>query len=169
MTRTILNKYFLINSLLVFLIFFIDRISKIYVINLDKKFLGTEIFTSKYLNISLIWNEGIAFGLLSFDQDNLYNILTLFIILIIFFIFVMIIKSSGIKKYALLMILGGAFGNIFDRIIFGAVPDFIDFHIGDFHWFIFNVADIFITLGVIFMILLEFIDNGNNNVNKQKN
>ena len=77
MTRTILNKYFLINSLLVFSIFFIDRISKIYVINLDKKFLGSEIFSSKYLNISLIWNEGIAFGLLSFDQDNLYNILTL--------------------------------------------------------------------------------------------
>ena len=81
----------------------------------------------------------------------------------------MIIKSSGIKKYALLMILGGALGNIFDRIIYKAVPDFIDFHIGDFHWFIFNVADIFITLGVIFMIILEFIDNGNNNVKKQKN
>ena len=169
MTQAILSKNFLINSLLVFSIFLFDRISKIYVINLDKKFLESEIFSSKYLNISLIWNEGIAFGLLSFDQDNLYNILTLFIILIIFFIFVMIIKSSGIKKYALLMILGGAFGNIFDRIIYGAVPDFIDFHIGDFHWFIFNVADIFITLGVIFMILLEFIDNSNNNVNKQKN
>ena len=169
MTHTILSKNFFINSSLILITFLLDRISKIYVINLDKKFLGSEIFSSKYLNISLIWNEGIAFGLLSFDQDNLYNILTLLIILIIFFIFVMIIKSSGIKKYALLMILGGAFGNIFDRIIYRAVPDFIDFHIGDFHWFIFNVADIFITLGVILMILLEFIDNGNNNVNKQKN
>ena len=169
MTYTILSKNSFINFSLILITFLLDRISKIYVINLDKKFLGSEIFSSKYLNISLIWNEGIAFGLLSFDQDNLYNILTLFIILIIFFIFVMIIKSSGIKKYALLMILGGAFGNIFDRIIYRAVPDFIDFHIGDFHWFIFNVADIFITLGVIFMILLEFIDNSNNNVNKQKN
>ena len=169
MTHTILSKNFFINSSLILITFLLDRISKIYVINLDKKFLGSEIFSSKYLNISLIWNEGIAFGLLSFDQDNLYNILTLLIILIIFFIFVMIIKSSGIKKYALLMILGGALGNIFDRIIYKAVPDFIDFHIGDFHWFIFNVADIFITLGVVFMILLEFIDNGNNNVNKQKN
>ena len=169
MTYTILSKNFFINSSLILITFLLDRISKIYVINLDKKFLGSEIFSSKYLNISLIWNEGIAFGLLSFDQENLYNILTLLIILIIFFIFVMIKKSSGIKKYALLMILGGAFGNIFDRIIYKAVPDFIDFHIGDFHWFIFNVADIFITLGVIFMILLEFIDNGNNNVNKQKN
>ena len=169
MTHTILSKNFFINSSLILITFLLDRISKIYVINLDKKFLGSEIFSSKYLNISLIWNEGIAFGLLSFDQDNLYNILTFLIILIIFFIFIMILKSSGFKKYALLMILGGAFGNIFDRITYKAVPDFIDFHVGDFHWFIFNVADIFITLGVVFMILLEFIDNGNNNVNKQKN
>ena len=160
------NKNLLINPLLIFLIFLIDRISKIYVINLDKKFLGSEIFSSKYLNISLIWNEGIAFGLLSFDQDNLYNLLTFLIILIIFFIIVMILKSSGFKKYALLLILGGALGNIFDRLMYKAVPDFIDFHIGDFHWFIFNVADIFVTLGVIFMILLEFIDN--DKVNDQK-
>ena len=160
------NKNLLINPLLIFLIFLIDRISKIYVINLDKKFLGSEIFSSKYLNISLIWNEGIAFGLLSFDKDNLYNLLTFLIILIIFFIIVMILKSSGFKKYALLLILGGALGNIFDRLMYKAVPDFIDFHVGDFHWFIFNVADIFVTLGVIFMILLEFIDN--DKVNDQK-
>ena len=160
------NKNLLINPLLIFLIFLIDRISKIYVINLDKKFFGSEIFASKYLNISLIWNEGIAFGLLSFDQDNLYNLLTFLIILIIFFIIVMILKSSGFKKYALLLILGGALGNIFDRLMYKAVPDFIDFHVGDFHWFIFNVADIFVTLGVIFMILLEFIDN--DKVNDQK-
>jgi len=88
------------------------------------------------------------------------------IILIIFFITVMILKSSGFKKYALLLILGGALGNIFDRLMYKAVPDFIDFHVGDFHWFIFNVADIFVTLGVIFMILLEFIDN--DKVNDQK-
>ena len=169
MTQKTLSKNLFINSSLILIIFLLDRISKIYVINLDTKFLGSEIFSSKYLNISLIWNEGIAFGLLSFDQNGLYNILTSLIILIVFFIFIMILKSSGFKKYALLMILGGAFGNIFDRIIYRAVPDFIDFHIGDFHWFIFNVADIFITLGVVFMILLEFIDNGNNNVNKQKN
>ena len=168
MTQKTLSKDLFINSSLILIIFLLDRISKIYVINLDTKFLGSEIFSSKYLNISLIWNEGIAFGLLSFDQNGLYNILTFLIILIVFFIFIMILKSSGFKKYALLMILGGAFGNIFDRIIYKAVPDFIDFHIGDFHWFIFNVADIFITLGVIFMILLEFIDNGNNNVNKQE-
>ena len=161
-----LGKNFTINLFLILLIFLLDRISKIYVINLDKKFLGSEIFSSKYLNISLIWNEGIAFGLLSFDKDNLYNLLTFLIILIIFFIIVMILKSSGFKKYALLLILGGALGNIFDRLMYKAVPDFIDFHVGDFHWFIFNVADIFVTLGVIFMILLEFIDN--DKVNDQK-
>ena len=161
-----LGKNFTINLFLILLIFLLDRISKFYVINLDKKFFGSEIFSSKYLNISLIWNEGIAFGLLSFDQDNLYNLLKFLIILIIFFIIVMILKSSGFKKYALLLILGGALGNIFDRLMYKAVPDFIDFHVGDFHWFIFNVADIFVTLGVIFMILLEFIDN--DKVNDQK-
>ncbi len=154
-----LNKSFLINISFIFLIFLIDRISKIYVINIDKKLLGSEIFSSKYLNISLIWNEGIAFGLLSFDQENLYNLLTLLIILIILIIFRMILKSSGLKKIALMMILGGALGNVIDRILYKAVPDFIDFHVGNFHWFIFNVSDIFITLGVIWMVILELIDN----------
>ena len=167
MTQTIFSKNFFINSFLLLIIFLLDRVSKIYVINLDKKFLGSEIFSSKYLNISLIWNEGIAFGLLSFDQDNLYNILTFLIILIILFIFIMISKSSGFKKYALLIILGGAFGNIFDRIIYKAVPDFIDFHIGDFHWFIFNVADIFITIGIVCLIFVELLFNKKENLNEK--
>ena len=156
------NKNFLANLLIGLSIFLLDRVSKIYVINLDKKFPGSEIFASKYLNINLIWNEGIAFGLLSFDQENLYNFLTILIILIIFFIFMMTLKSYGKKKIGLIMILGGALGNVFDRILYKAVPDFIDFHIGNFHWFIFNLADIFITLGVIFMILLEMTDKTNN-------
>ena len=74
----------------------------------------------------------------------------------------MTLKSYGKKKIGLIMILGGALGNVFDRILYKAVPDFIDFHIGNFHWFIFNLADIFITLGVIFMILLEITDKTNN-------
>ena len=152
------GKNFIINLSLIVLFFLFDRISKVYVIYLDKKFLGSEIFSSEFLNITLIWNEGIAFGLFSFDEKYLYNILTLFIVIIILIIFFMLIKSKGFKKYSLLMILGGALGNFFDRIFYKAVPDFIDFHIGDFHWFIFNMADIFITLGVIFMILLEIID-----------
>jgi signal peptidase II len=157
MTLKKLDKKFLINSFLVLLIFLIDRFSKIYVIYLDEKFLGSEIFSSKFLNISLIWNEGIAFGLFSFNNQNTYNILTILIILIILGILFMIIKSKSYERYALLMILGGALGNVFDRIIYKGVPDFIDFHIGDFHWFIFNVSDIFITIGVILMIFFEII------------
>ena len=150
-----LNKNFLINLILVLSIFLFDRFSKLYVIYLDKKFFGSEIFYSKFLNIVLVWNEGVAFGLFSFSTNLFYNILSIIIFVIILIIFFMIIKSNGFKKYSLLMILGGALGNFYDRIFYNAVPDFIDFHIGNFHWFIFNVADIFITLGVIFMIILE--------------
>ncbi len=114
---------------------------------------------SKFLNIHLIWNEGIAFGLFSFQKSNLYNFLTFIIIIVILIIIFMTFRSKGLKKYSFLMILGGAIGNVFDRIIYNAVPDFIDFHIGEFHWFIFNVADVFISLGIIFMIFLELIDN----------
>ena len=159
MIEKILRKSFIISSLIVFSIFLLDRFSKIYVIYLDKKFLGSEIFSSKYLNINLIWNDGIAFGLFSFQKSNLYNFLTLIIIAIIFLIIFMTAKAEGIKKYSLLMILGGAIGNVFDRLFNRAVPDFIDFHIGNFHWFIFNIADVFITIGVIFMILIEIIGN----------
>ena len=157
-----LKKSLIKNISLAFLIFILDRITKIYIINLDKKLSGSEIFSSKFINITLIWNEGIAFGLLSFDQNNLYNLLTLLIIIVIFIICWMTFKSDGLKKYSLIMILGGAIGNLYDRIFFKAVPDFIDFHVGDFHWFIFNFADVFITLGVFFMILLEIIDNNRN-------
>ena len=152
-----LGKKFFINSSLVILIFLIDRISKIYVISLDKKFLGSEIFSSKFLNIYLVWNEGIAFGLFSSNDSNFYNILTFLIIFIIIILFYMITQSQGLQKYFLFMILGGAIGNVFDRILYKSVPDFIDFHINEFHWFIFNVADIFITIGVICMILTELV------------
>ena len=153
-----LDKSFLINLLLIFFIFLLDRISKIYVINLDKKLFGSEIFSSKFLNINLIWNEGIAFGLFSFNEKIFYNILTILILIIVSIIFFMLIKSTGFKKYSLLMILGGALGNVFDRLFYRAVPDFIDFHIGNFHWFIFNVADIFITIGVFFMVIIELFN-----------
>ena len=159
-----LNKNFIINLSLVLLIFLIDRLSKIYVIHLDTNFPVSEIFSSKFLNINLIWNEGIAFGLFSFDDTKLYNILTFLILVIILVIIFMTSKSEGLKKYSLLMILGGAIGNIFDRIINNAVPDFIDLHIGNFHWFIFNVADIFITIGVFLMILFEFVDIKRNKI-----
>ncbi len=156
-----LRKNFIINLSLILLIFLLDRISKIYVIFLDKKFLGSEIFSSKFLNIQLFWNEGIAFGLFSLKQGKLYNFLTIIIMILIILILYLAFKSNGIKKYSLLLIFGGAIGNLYDRIFYNAVPDFIDLHIGNFHWFIFNVADIFITIGVIFMILLEFTVTNN--------
>ena len=166
MIKKILSKSFIISSLLVFSIFLLDRLSKIYVIFLDNKFFGSEIFSSKFLNISLIWNEGIAFGLLSFNEKIFYNLLTFVILLIILIIFFMVQRSHGLKKYSLLMILGGAIGNVYDRIFYGAVPDFIDFHIGNFHWFIFNVADIFITLGIICLILAELLNYKSSNEKK---
>jgi len=163
-----LGKKFYISFSIVSLIYFLDRLSKIYVIQLDKNNLGSEIFNSTYLNIVLIWNKGIAFGLLSFNESNLYNILSLIISIIVVILVVMSLKSQGFKRYSLLMIVGGALGNLHDRIFFNAVPDFIDFHVGNFHWFIFNVSDIFITLGVIGMIILELVENKTEKKNNDK-
>ena len=154
-----LSKSFIINFLLILIIFFLDRFSKIYVISFHEKNYGSDLYNSKFLNISLIWNEGIAFGLFSFSDKFFYHILSFIIGVVILIILVMLNRSEGLKKYSLLMILGGALGNFYDRIIFEAVPDFIDFHVENFHWFIFNVSDIFICLGVIFMIILEIVSN----------
>ena len=154
-----LNKKSIIDLFTVIIIFSLDRISKFYVISQSEKNLSYDLFESKFLNINLVWNEGIAFGLLSFDKDYLYNLLTILIIVLIIIIFFMILKNIGFKKYSLLMVLGGALGNLYDRIYFKAVPDFIDFHIGNFHWFIFNVSDIFISLGVLLLIFLELVNN----------
>tara|TARA_Y100000022_G_scaffold200374_1_gene215589 strand:- start:2171 stop:2680 length:510 start_codon:yes stop_codon:yes gene_type:complete len=162
------KKNIIINLITVISIFLIDRISKIYVIKLDNNFNGAEIFSSNFLNIYLIWNEGIAFGLLSMADSELYNFISILISVIILVIIFMIFRAEGIKKFALLMILGGAIGNLYDRIIFGAVPDFIDFHIGNFHWFIFNFADVFITVGVFFMILIEFAGNNKDKSGHEK-
>ena len=152
-----LSKISLIDLILIILIFALDRVSKIYVIYLSNKESVSEIFSSKFLNINLIWNDGIAFGLFSFDQNHFYNFLTIIIFVVILVVLVMMIKSNDFKKYLFLIIFAGAIGNLYDRIFYRAVPDFIDFHIGEFHWFIFNVADIFITIGVIFMIFFELI------------
>ncbi len=154
-----LIEKFNFNLILIVFIFVLDRLSKLIVINLDKKNFSEEIFSSQFLDIQLTWNDGIAFGLLSFERENLYNVLTLTIVVVILIIFIILIRSKGFKKFSYSMILGGAIGNVFDRLLYRSVPDFIDFHIGNFHWFIFNVADIFITMGVIFLILIEFTDN----------
>ena len=155
-----LSKNLLTNLITIIIIFLLDRISKFYVIYLSEKNLSYNLFQSKFLNISLIWNEGIAFGLFSFDQKFYYNLLTILIILITLIVFWMILKSEKLERLAFMMIFGGSLGNIFDRLFYSAVPDFIDFHIKNFHWFIFNVADIFITFGVIILIYSEvFLKN----------
>ena len=152
-----LKKSFFINLLIIVIIFSLDRVSKFYVILNSESNLSPSLFTSKFLSINLIWNEGIAFGLLSFDQKLYYNLLTVVILIITAIILWMVSRSNGMEKIAFLIVLGGSLGNIFDRVLYKSVPDFIDFHINNFHWFIFNVADIFITLGVILLIYLELI------------
>ena len=157
------NKNFIIHLFIVFFLFVSDRLSKIYVIHESEKNLDNYILESTYLNIRLIWNEGIAFGLFSFDDKFLYHSLSLLILLIILLIIYMIVKNDGFKKYSLLLVLGGALGNFYDRIVNSAVPDFIDFHYNNFHWFIFNVADIFITIGIICLIIFDLINKKNTN------
>ena len=150
-----LKRFFFSDILIVLTIFLLDRISKLYVIHLDSTLLNSEIITSKFINIQLIWNEGVAFGLLAFNEKSFYNFITGFIVIIILTLIYFIRKTRGIEKYSFIIILGGALGNVFDRFLYSAVPDFIDIHYQNFHWFIFNVADIFISIGIIFLISFE--------------
>ncbi len=156
-------KKILLNFILVLFIFFLDRFSKIYILNLVEIESKIDIYITSYLNLYLIWNKGIAFGLLSSEGSFIYNAVTLVIIFVSIVVLIMAIKTSGFIRYSFLFILGGSLGNLFDRIYYTAVPDFIDLHINDFHWFIFNVADIFITVGVACLIYAEIF------YNKEKN
>ena len=148
-------KKLLLNSIIISVIFLTDRISKIYILKIAELENTVDIYLTSYLNFYLIWNKGIAFGLFSFDENFIYQSISLVIFIISIVLIIMMTKSEGFKKYSLILILGGALGNLFDRIYYSAVPDFIDLHIKGFHWFIFNVADIFITIGVICLILDE--------------
>ena len=149
------NKNIYIDFIVILSIFLLDRISKLYIIYLDEKLGNSEIYFSKFFNIQLIWNDGIAFGLLAFNENIYYNALTGIIVSVTLVVFFFMIRTKGIEKYCFMMILGGSLGNIFDRLYYSAVPDFIDLHYQNFHWFIFNVADIFITSGVLLLIFLE--------------
>ena len=151
-------KKFLIYSSIIILIFLLDRVSKIYILNLAETSNSVDIYVNSFLNLYLIWNKGIAFGILSFEENFIYNLITILIVIINLFIIFMIIKSEDYKVYFWISILGGSFGNLFDRIYYSAVPDFIDFHINNFHWFVFNVADIFISLGIICLIFAELLN-----------
>ena len=156
-------KKALLNAVIVLVIFLTDRFFKIYIIKIAELENAVDIYLNSYLNFYLIWNKGIAFGLFSFNERFIYNIITVIILLIIVVILIMVIKNKGFKKYSLMFVLGGSLGNLFDRIYYSAVPDFIDFHLNDFHWFVFNVADIFITLGIVCLIFDEILINGKNN------
>jgi len=156
----------LINLIIILAVFITDRVSKIYILKIAELENVVDIYLTPYLNIYLIWNKGIAFGLLSFNEVFIYNIVTLIIVVITAVVLVMIVKNVGIKRNSLLLVFGGSLGNLFDRIYYSAVPDFIDFHINNFHWFIFNVADIFITLGIICLIFAEIFNNNNKNNEK---
>ena len=152
------NKTFL-NISIIISIFFFDQISKSYVINF-LSLSNTEIYLTSFLNLQLIWNDGVAFGLLSFDNNFYYNLITLVIIFVII-ILLFLIKNHNQYSYFYSMIVGGAMGNLVDRIRYSSVPDFIDFHISNFHWFVFNIADIFVSLGVVCLIIAEIFFNKN--------
>ena len=143
------------NLVFILAIFAADRLSKIFIINSAETFGELDIFVTSFLNFNLIWNDGIAFGLFSFEKKIYYNFLTIVIALITLIILWMITRTEKIEKFAFMMIFAGSIGNIFDRLYYSSVPDFIDIHFNNFHWFIFNVADIFITFGVILLIYLE--------------
>ena len=149
----------MLNFIIILAIFLADRFSKIYILKLAELENTVDIYVTQYLNFYLVWNNGIAFGLFSFNDSFVYDIITLIIIAIIIVILVMTIKNYGFKKYSLLLVFSGSLGNLFDRIYYSAVPDFIDFHINNFHWFVFNVADIFITIGIICLIFDEMFIN----------
>ncbi len=153
------TKKFFLSFLIILIIFAFDRISKLYILNLAETEKYLDIYFNSFLNFHLIWNTGVGFGLFSSEANFYYNLITILIVLINIIILIMIFKSNNYKLFLFLIILGGSLGNLFDRIYYKAVPDFIDLHYNDFHWFIFNVADIFITVGVICLIFAELFLN----------
>ena len=158
MKDRIVNKMFkkhLVDFSIITFIFLIDRASKSLIISSSENYEQYGVSITSFLNFNLIWNEGIAFGLFSFDEKLYYNLLTIFICLITVVIIWLMFRSKGFERLSFMMIIGGSLGNIFDRIFYSAVPDFIDIHVNNFHWFIFNVADIFITMGIICLISIE--------------
>ena len=136
-------------------IFSLDRISKLYVLNILSEKGQVDIYINEFINIFLIWNTGIGFGLLSFDDKTIYFIISVIIILINLILIYLVFNSDRLRSYSYLIILGGSFGNLFDRFYYSAVPDFIDLNYKGFHWFVFNVADIFISFGIICLIFME--------------
>ena len=152
--KLIFKKSNLYVLLLITLIFTFDRLTKNLIIN---NFIEKTLYLNDFINLELIWNIGIGFGLLSYDSLLIYNLITVLIGVVIIILIYIVIVSHNLDKLIFSIIIGGALGNFYDRIIYNAVPDFIDLHYKTFHWFTFNVADIFITVGVLAMIFKEFL------------
>ena len=148
-----LKKENIFSLVLLLIIFSVDRFTKIRIIN--SQAVENTIFINDFLNYELVWNTGIGFGLFSLEASITYHIVTFIIFILILFLFFLTIKSKGTEKFLYTIIMGGALGNFYDRCTFYAVPDFIDLHVNDFHWFTFNIADIFISIGIILIILNE--------------
>jgi len=159
-------KNFYLNLIIILIVFIFDRSTKLYILKLAEVETSVDIYIAPYLNLFLIWNKGIAFGLFSIDGSIIYNSITILIGFIIIAILIMILKNNSIQCYFFALIAGGALGNFYDRVVYTAVPDFIDLHFYGFHWFVFNVADIFITIGVFCLILVELISN-NKKINEK--
>ena len=157
MNKLFFKKTFIYFGIVLF-IFLIDRISKLYILSILEDTGFVDININQFINFILVWNSGVGFGLFSFEQSTIYNLITLIIILINLIIIYLIIKTIDFNKYFYLIILGGSLGNLFDRIYYSSVPDFIDISYKDYHWFIFNIADIFITLGIICLIFAELLN-----------
>ena len=143
--------------IIIITIFFFDRATKMYLLNLQADGTNIDFYIYPFLNFYLVWNTGIGFGLASMELSFYYHLLTFIILLVNIILIFFLIKSKGVYAYLFALIIGGSLGNLFDRIYYYAVPDFIDLHLGDYHWFVFNVADIFITTGIIGLILSELL------------
>ena len=143
--------------IIILAIFFLDRITKIYLINLQADGTDIDFYIYPFLNFHLVWNTGIGFGLASLEANIYYHILTSVIVIINIGLIFLLIRSKKVYTYLIALIIGGSLGNLFDRIYYYAVPDFIDLHLGNYHWFIFNVADIFITVGIIGLLAVELL------------
>ena len=152
------SKKIFIYIALVLFVFALDRISKSIILNILDDTGKVDIYVNSFFSLFLVWNKGIGFGLFSFDKSSIYNGISLIILIINFIIIYLIYIEKTPKTYFLAIILGGSIGNLFDRYYYTAVPDFIDLNYNGYHWFIFNVADIFITLGIICLILVEFLN-----------
>ena len=138
---------------IILLIFGLDRYSKIEIIN---NFSDTSVYLNDFLNFDLIWNTGIGFGLLKSNTALFYNLISSLIGLVVIILFFLALRSKSFDKIIYSIIIGGALGNFYDRVFYNAVPDFIDIHYRNFHWFTFNIADIFITVGIIALIIYDF-------------